>query len=420
MRLHLLAAAVVLTGSLYAADPELVSLAMPDAQVMAGFNSEQIRLSPFGQYLVNQIGAIPDKNFQKLIDTTGFDPRRDLREILIAAPSLQSAHGTLFLARGTFDIPRIVEAATAAGADAETYQGVNVIAHGKDLAIAFPDSTIAIAGEPPLVHAAIDRKSAPTSIGAALAVQVNQLSNSEDAWFVSLSPMTQLTLPSGAGPMSGLFAGVQQICGGLKFGADIALTVQAVSATDQDAATLAALLKAAGIGISGNAQEELAQQAFALLKTMTVTTDGKTTTASLSVPETQLEKMMKAEPKHVAAETAPPPRSGSRIAGVPEGPAAVPQRIRVGREVQRAKLIQQVPPVYPPLAKQARISGVVYLNAIIGMAGNVQNLTVESGHPLLVPAAMEAAKQWLYQPTLLNGRPVEVVTQLKVDFQLEQ
>ena len=76
--------------------------------------------------------------------------------------------------------------------------------------------------------------------------------------------------------------------------------------------------------------------------------------------------------------------------------------------------------MYPPLAKQARISGVVKLNAIIGKDGAVQNLTVASGHPLLVPAAMEAVKHWVYQPTLMNGAAVEVITQIEVNFTLSQ
>ncbi len=97
-----------------------------------------------------------------------------------------------------------------------------------------------------------------------------------------------------------------------------------------------------------------------------------------------------------------------------------PQRIRVGGNVQQALLIKQPKPLYPPLAKQARIQGVVRLNAIIGKDGTIQNLTVASGHPLLVPSAMEAVKQWIYKPTLLNGEPVEVVTQIDVNFTLSQ
>jgi len=97
---------------------------------------------------------------------------------------------------------------------------------------------------------------------------------------------------------------------------------------------------------------------------------------------------------------------------------ATPQRIRVGGNVQSAKLVRQPKPVYPPLAKQARIQGTVRFQAIIGKDGSIQNLQLISGHPLLVPSATDAVKQWVYQPTLLNGEPVEVVTQIDVNFTL--
>jgi protein TonB len=97
-----------------------------------------------------------------------------------------------------------------------------------------------------------------------------------------------------------------------------------------------------------------------------------------------------------------------------------PQRIRVGGNVQQAKLLKQPKPIYPPLAKQARIQGVVRFTAIIGKDGTIQNLQLVTGHPLLVPSAQEAVKQWVYQPTLLNGEPVEVITQIDVNFTLSQ
>src|SRR5690349_11147663 len=99
---------------------------------------------------------------------------------------------------------------------------------------------------------------------------------------------------------------------------------------------------------------------------------------------------------------------------------ATPQRIKVGGNVQSAKLVRQPRPVYPPLAKQARISGVVKLSAVISANGTIQDLKVISGHPLLIPAALDAVKQWVYQPTLLNGEPVEVQTQIDVNFTLSQ
>jgi periplasmic protein TonB len=105
---------------------------------------------------------------------------------------------------------------------------------------------------------------------------------------------------------------------------------------------------------------------------------------------------------------------------VKEKPPPPPQRIRVGGNVQAANLIRKITPQYPPLAKQARVQGVVKFQAIIGKDGTIQNLQLLSGHPLLVPAATEAVKQWMYRPTLLNGEPVEVVTQIDVNFTLSQ
>jgi protein TonB len=95
-----------------------------------------------------------------------------------------------------------------------------------------------------------------------------------------------------------------------------------------------------------------------------------------------------------------------------------PTRVNVGGQVQAANLVRKVMPNYPPLAKQARISGTVRFTAVIARDGTIQNLQFVSGHPLLVEAAREAVKLWVYKPTLLNGEPVEVVTQIDVNFTL--
>jgi TonB family protein len=95
-----------------------------------------------------------------------------------------------------------------------------------------------------------------------------------------------------------------------------------------------------------------------------------------------------------------------------------PQRLRVGGEVMKAKLVQQVEPVYPPLAKNARIQGTVRLQVVISPEGSVDEMTVMSGHPLLVQQAMEAVRLWRYEPTLLNGAPVSVVSTVDVLFSL--
>jgi protein TonB len=107
---------------------------------------------------------------------------------------------------------------------------------------------------------------------------------------------------------------------------------------------------------------------------------------------------------------------GGIIAAAPPPPP--PERIRVGGQVQSAKLVNQARPTYPPLARQARIQGTVRLEAVISKSGAIEELKVVSGHPLLIQAAQAAVLQWRYEPTLLNGVPVEVITTIDVNFTL--
>jgi protein TonB len=144
----------------------------------------------------------------------------------------------------------------------------------------------------------------------------------------------------------------------------------------------------------------------------------------------------------IKEEEAPPPvmASAGVVGGVPGGvpggsmggvmgsilsstPVAVPkiatpQRVRVSAGVTSGLLIKRVQPNYPPLARQARIQGTVVLQAQISKTGDIENLQLISGHPMLAPAAIEAVKQWKYKPYLLNGEPVEVETQVQVNFTL--
>jgi protein TonB len=148
-------------------------------------------------------------------------------------------------------------------------------------------------------------------------------------------------------------------------------------------------------------------------------------------------------PKKIAMlkeDEAPPSMGGGVVGGVPGGVAggqmggviggiinstpvavpkvATPQRVRVSAGVSQGLLIHQVKPTYPALARQARIQGGVVLQAVIGKDGSIQNLRAVSGHPMLTPAAIDAVKQWRYKPYYLNGEPVEVDTQITVNFTL--
>jgi TonB family protein len=102
----------------------------------------------------------------------------------------------------------------------------------------------------------------------------------------------------------------------------------------------------------------------------------------------------------------------------PDFPPSGKQRIRVGGNVLAQKLIHMPEPEYPPLAQQARIQGLVRIAVLIGTDGRVRDMRVQSGHPLLIPAALAAVKEYAYHPTLLNGQPVDVVSLVDVNFLL--
>lgn len=113
----------------------------------------------------------------------------------------------------------------------------------------------------------------------------------------------------------------------------------------------------------------------------------------------------------------PAPVTPPRQVAAPPVPTA-PTQIRVGGEVEAARLTHEVMPAYPKLAKSARIEGTVRFSATIAADGTVKDLTVLGGQPLLIGAAEDAVKQWIYRPTYLNGRPVEIVTEINVNFRL--
>ena len=106
----------------------------------------------------------------------------------------------------------------------------------------------------------------------------------------------------------------------------------------------------------------------------------------------------------------------ARLTPLSPPPPSAPQQIRVETNLQAANLIKKVVPIYPGLAKSAGIEGIVKFTAVIGTDGKIQNLKVISGPTPLVEAASDAVKRWVYRPTLLNGQPVEVITQISVNF----
>ncbi len=313
------AAAAVFCGVLpaKAADPQMLSLVMPNAQVLAGVNVQQAFSTPFGQYVVSLI-APQDQSLQTLAQMTGLNPTTDVTELLVASTGAP-AHTGLAMARGTFDTAKILAAATLKGAVTETYGGLTILepapktstsagaagaTSGATTAatatetpgLVFFDGTLAVMGDVASVKAAIDRRSSPTTLPASLVSQVAQWSGSEDAWVVDTAPLSSLKLPNNSPSLPGgaQIAALQTVLGadtGVKFGSNVTISAQVQTDTAQDAQALAGLLQFAANLMQAQANTQDAAAA-ALLKSMTVSSSGATMSVSMSVPETQIEQMM--------------------------------------------------------------------------------------------------------------------------------
>src|SRR5579864_2571749 len=301
-------AVLIFAGLLSAADPQLMNLLMPGAKVVAGVNVEQAKNSPFGQFLLSRIqneGA----GFTKLAATTGFDPRRDLSEVLMATVGQPGQQG-LVLARGTFNSEQILNAATAAGHTVEAYNGVSILTGQEDKlthALAFLGNSVAVAGDLDNVKGAIDRRFGNASqIDPGLAASVQQLSGSQDAWSVSMVPIAALAnnnVPNtnlNGMLNSDLLKAIQQTSGGIKFGAIIQISAEAVANSTQNATALADVIHFLGNMVEANAPTASAAAIASLVQSLSVQTDGNTVKLALAIPEQQLESLVNSAPHDTA------------------------------------------------------------------------------------------------------------------------
>lgn len=297
-------------GLLPAADPGLLNLVMPDAKILAGVNVDQAKTSPFGVYVLNQIETQGAQHLQQVGALTGFDPTRDLHELLIASNGVPGQKTGLILARGNFDAAKIDAAGVAGGGTTIVYKGLTLLVDPKQThAVAFPDATLAIAGDVASVEGAIDRQTAPAPLPAATIVQVNQWSGTEDAWAIANMPFSMLKPPANANnqtaaALQGAFQNIQQAAGGVKFGAQVVYTGQLQADTPQNATSVAGVVQFLASMAQLQAQQKNPSLAT-VLTSLSVTTSGNTVNLSLSVPEAQAEQAFKPHPAAQSIHRAP-------------------------------------------------------------------------------------------------------------------
>ena len=303
--LRLLIPFVLLAGLLPAADPQLVGLLMPDAKVVAGINVEQARNSAFGQFLLSRAPG-NGQGFQQLAGLTGFDPRTDLREVLMASRG-DASHTGLIVARGVFNAAKIFDAARADGQVTTLYNGVEMLnGKGGNGAVAFLDGSIAIAGDADSVRGALDRRNAPAILDPLLTAKMAALSASQDAWTVSIVPVAGLKPTTPNENLNSLLQGdllksVQQASAGVKFGTVVQFSGEAVASTDKDATALADVVRFGASMLQMNAPQSAGATVAALLQSLAVKTDGATVTVGVGIPETMLENLVQTRSMRVVA-----------------------------------------------------------------------------------------------------------------------
>ena len=305
IKLRSLAVLLALPLGAFAADPTLLQMVMPDSQVVAGLEVTQAKSSLFGQYVLSHL-SVNDTKFEQFTSQTGFDPTHDVSEIVIASNWKPNTPDNrwLVLAHGTFNVTKITAAAQANGSVSGLYQGVNLLTHAASSnsqvasAIAFLNTTTALAGDVASVKAAIDRKQSNAPTDGTVFNKAQQASANNDFWFVTLVPLSNFSgaIPDAnlSGAMQGnLFAAINQASGGIRFGDTVTISAEAVTRSEKDAQALVDVVKFfAGLVQLNRENNPVAGQVATLLDTLQTTTAGNTTSISLAIPEQQLEQLL--------------------------------------------------------------------------------------------------------------------------------
>ncbi len=303
-RLFLIGAGMLAGGlsALASVDNGLIALIPANASLVAGIDVTQCKNSQFGQYLLTKSQA-DDAHFEEFMTQTGFDPRQDLENVVVASMGDGAGKRSSFviLARGSFNQDKITALAVSKGAVANEYKGVSLLVskeHGQQTALAFPDPNIAVMGDVASVQQVVQNLSAPADLSLDLTNRIDSAATANDAWFVSTTGAgmfsKQFSATTGT-QMNGQMQALQAIhsaSGGVKFGTTVAVSLDAGTRSAQDATSLADVFRFLASMVQMQRQQNPQAAVLAsAMDNMQLQTDGQTLHIGFSVSEKNLEQM---------------------------------------------------------------------------------------------------------------------------------
>lgn len=307
MKMRILLAVILALAAaprLPAVDQAILGMIAPDAVSVAGVNVRAVKAASAGQALLKQMQK-DEKSLQELINATGFDPRRDLDEVVFVSMNPQDRRSGVVLAAGVFDQDRILNAAREQKAQVTPYRNVDLVrlpsSQGPANFLAFPAKGIAVAGDEAGVKMAIDRRAG----GAArpdrnLEARLQELSASYDIWFFSTSPvdgmLSRIPAPKLGGeqgkPAINALQAIRSASGGLKLGSKVLIAGQVVTRSPEDAQAMRNIVNFLAAMAQMNPDDPKMKDIAAIAGTLDVKTTGSTVYLNLSAPESAIEQLL--------------------------------------------------------------------------------------------------------------------------------
>jgi hypothetical protein len=282
-----------------AVDSRMLNLLMPEPEVVTGADVERLKASSFGKYVLSMM-QLEGREFDSFVAMTGFDPRRDLREVLMAADSASSespGKGILVL-RGVFDETKITALASVHAGLVTSYNGATLLmppASGASTppAIALLGGNLLLMGPEAMVKSAIDRQRSRQTLNASLAARIQAASNDYDAWLVTTAPPSsfagRVNNPNVAGAMKGdLLQAIETMSAGVRFGADVQLGAEANTRSERDATALTDVVRFLLSMAVSNAPPAFTR----IAESLQMSASGRIVRFSATIPEAAFEQLL--------------------------------------------------------------------------------------------------------------------------------